>query len=135
MSDRASSTIARVAAIGLVLLALIIAAYGVYLLVVGVTVVSMPAVPVGNPPGPASTATAPVTMGVIPMIASGLILVGLALRRIWLAWLGAAVTSLFAGLSVFSIGGILVPVAAVLFVLLGVLTWTRVNRASPSSTC
>jgi hypothetical protein len=127
--------IARVAAIGVVLLALIIAAYGIYLLVVGVTVVSMPAVPVGTPPGPASTATVPVMLGVIPMTAGGLILVGLVVRRIWLAWLGAAVTSLFAGLLVFSIGGILVPVAAVLFVLLGVLTWTRVNRASPSSAC
>jgi hypothetical protein len=135
MSDRARSTIARLAAIGVVLLGLIIAAYGVYLLVVGVTVVSVLAVPVGTPPGPASTATVQVMMGVIPMIAGGLILVGWALRRIWLAWLGAAVTSLFAGLFVFSIGGSLVPVAAVLFVLLGVLTWTRVNRASPSSTC
>jgi len=133
MSDGASSTIARVAASGVILLALIIVAYGVYLLVVGVTVVSMPEVPVGTPPGPASTATVPVMTGVIPMIAAGLILVGWTLRRIWLAWLGAAITSLFAWLFVFSIGGILVPVVAVLIVLLGVVTWNRVNRASLSS--
>ena len=59
---------------------------------------------------------------VIPTIAGGLILVGLARRTVPLAWIGAAVTSLFAGLFVFSIGGILVPVAVVLLVLLGVVT-------------
>ncbi len=57
-------------------------------------------------------------MGVIPTIAGGLILLGSALRRIWLAWIGAVVTSLFAGLFVFSVGGALVPVAAVRLVLL-----------------
>src|SRR5918996_2417466 len=103
MSDGSGRTIARAGAIGVVLLGLVIAAYGVYLLVVGVTVVSTPAVPVGAPPSPASMETGPVIMGVIPTIAGGLILVGLVLGRIWLAWIGAAVTSLFAGLFVFSI--------------------------------
>lgn len=134
MSDSPSSTIARAAEVGLVLLSLVFAAYGMYLLIVGVTIVSIPAVPVGSPPGPASTTTVPVMTGVVPTIAGVLILAGLALRRIWLAWIGAAITLLFAGLLVFSIGGFLVPVAAALFVLLGIATWSLVDRASPSST-
>lgn len=135
MSDSAISTIARAATVGVVLIAFVLAAYGVYLVVVGVTIVSMPAVPLETRLGPASTEKIPSIMGVIPMVAGGLILVGLALRRIWVAWIGAAVTSLFAGLFVFSIGGILVPAAAMLFVLLGVVTWTRASRPSPSSSC
>jgi hypothetical protein len=134
MSGGVTGTIRRVATIGVVLLGLVIAAYGVNLLLVGVTVVSLPAVPVGTPPGPASTETIPIVMGVILTIAGGLILVGLAVRRTSLTWIGAAVSTLFAGVYVFSIGGILVPVAAVLLALLSVVSWTRANRASPSST-
>jgi hypothetical protein len=134
MSDPARSAVWRGAAFGVGLLALLTAGYGIYLLIVGVTVVSMPEVPEGTPPGPTSTVTLPRVEGLIPTVAGGLILVGLALRRIWLAWAGALLASLFAALFVFSIGGILLPVAAALLVLLGIVTWTGVTRIGRSST-
>jgi hypothetical protein len=71
----------------------VVAAYGLYLVVVGVTAVSMPAVAEGTPPGPTSMETSPVVQGLIPTVAGGLVLIGLVLRRIWLAWAGALVAS------------------------------------------
>jgi len=130
MSDIARSTVARAAALGVVLLALVIAGYGLYLVAVGATVVSMPAVPEGTPLGPTSTGTMPVLEGLIPAVAGGLVVVGLVLRQIWLAWAAALVASLFAALFVFGIGGVLVPVAFALLVLLGVVTWMGVPRMS-----
>lgn len=128
MSDPARSAVSRAAAFGIGLVALFTAGYGIYLLIVGLTVVSMPAVPGGTPPGPTSTRTVPVLEGWIPTIAGALILVGVALRRVWLAWAGALVVSIFAALFVFRIGGILAPVAAALLVLLGIVSWTAVTR-------
>jgi hypothetical protein len=130
MSDYARRTVARAAALGVVLLALMVAGYGLYLLVVGVTVVSMPAVPEGTPPGPTSTGAMPVLQGLIPAVAGGLVMVGLVLRQIWLAWAGALLASLFAGLFVLGIGGAVVPVAVALLVLLGVVTWMGVPPTS-----
>ena len=127
VSDQAWRAVARAAAIGTALLSLATTACGIYVLVVGVTVVATPAVPVGTAPGPTSSGTIVVVAGVIPTVAGGLILIGLALRKLWLSWAGVAATSLFAALFVFSIGGILVPVAAALLVLLATLTWTGVR--------
>ena len=106
------------------LLALVTSTYGAYLLIVGVTVVAAPAVPLGTASGPTSTQAVTVVEGAIPIVAGGLILIGLVLRRIWLSWAGVVTTSLFAALFVFSIGGILIPVAAGLIVLLATITWT-----------
>lgn len=115
--------VSRAAAFGVVLLALVIAGYGLYLVVVGPTVGHMPAVPEGTQPGPTTTGTVPALQGLIPVVGGGLVLAGLSLRRLWLAWAGALVASGFAGLFVFGVGGVLLPVAAALVVLLGVVTW------------
>jgi hypothetical protein len=66
----------------------------------------------------------------------------MAARQLWLAWAGALVTSFFAVVFLFSVGAILVPVAAALIVLLGILTWKltwgggprRVERENDQST-
>lgn len=128
MSDPARSNVSRLAAFGVGLLAVATAGYGIYLLIVGVTLITTPAVPLNSPPAPTSTRTDPVIEGWIPTLAGGLMLVGLALRRTWLTWAGVLVVSLFAALFVFSIGGILVPVAVALLGLLGVMSWSGMPR-------
>ena len=60
---------------------------------------------------------------IIPLLASLSIITGLLFRRNFISWIGLALLSAFAFLFVFSIGGILIPFALVLFILLIIIQW------------
>jgi hypothetical protein len=123
----------RAAAIGVVVLSLAVAGFGLYLVLVGPELTFVPAVPVGTLPAEGTTKTVPAVQGLIPLTGGILVLAGLAARRLWLAWIGAGLTTLFAALFVFGVGGALLPVVAALLILLGIVTWWgRSPRASSS---
>ena len=105
-------------------LAVLIVAYGLYLLLVGQQITFQEEVPIGAAPAEQVTRHLPAVQGVIPLAAGVVILVGLVTQRLLVAWVGALAASAFAGLFVFGVGGILIPVAVMLLVALGGLTWS-----------
>jgi hypothetical protein len=135
MNDRARKVFVRAAAIGVAVLAVGMAGYGLYLVLIGPESTVMPAVPLGTPPGETTTRTVPAMQGLIPLAGGALVLVGLATRRLWLAWAGALVLALFAGLFVFGVGGVLIPFVGALLLLLSIVSWAgtpkqRITRGS-----
>jgi hypothetical protein len=131
MDGRASRILKRAATVALLALALGIASYGLYLVVVGQQwMVVQEAVPLDEPPGTARVETMPAPQGLIPLAGGALIVGGIAARRLVLAWVGAAIITLFAALFLFSVGGILLAVAPVLLVLLSIVTWVDGSRRS-----
>jgi hypothetical protein len=71
------------------------------------------------------TSYTPRLEAIIPLIAGSLIFAGVAVLRPWLYWSGLAILTVFAGLFLFGIGGIFLPVCAVLFWLLLTLQVTK----------
>lgn len=96
-----------------VLICAVIAVYGLNLWLVGYETITLqegsPIVHSGHFPTP---------LGIIPLIGALLLAIGLLLGRNAISWLGLAILSVFAGLFLFSIGGILIPVALLLLVLM-----------------
>ena len=100
-----------------------VAAYGLYLLVVGQTWIVHEAVRLGEPPGTSRVETIPTLLGSIPLIGGALMVAGVAARSVIPSWIGVGIITLFAALFLFSIGGILIPVVPVLIALLALFTW------------
>jgi hypothetical protein len=118
----------RALTVSLALLGLGVVAYGLYLVVVGPVGTVVPAVPLGESPRPGVSRTFPTLSGLIPLLGGVLLLAGLALRQLALAWAGAVVIGIFAALFVLGVGGVLLPIAVILWCLLGVRTWLDVVR-------
>jgi hypothetical protein len=98
-------------------LALAVAAYGAYLLLVGQLVNVVPEG--GGAPAPQSV---PTPAGLVSLAGGAAIIAGLLLERPVLAGAGALLTLLFSLLFLFGIGGVLVPVAVVLLALIAWIT-------------
>lgn len=95
-----------------VLLAALVAAYGVYLLVLG------PILTMVTPGGAVSAVHEPTPAGVLPLIGATLVWYGIQRRNERWAWIGAAVVLAFSVLFVFGSGGILIPLALAIVVVL-----------------
>ncbi len=65
----------------------------------------------------------------VPILASVLLIAGLARRKLTLAWVGLVVLLAFAGLFLFGIGGVLLPIAGLLLVSLIVIS--LIQKATP----
>jgi hypothetical protein len=122
--DRHAISQIRVAtSVVVAVLALIVAAYGLYLVVIGQEITFVPAVPPGDPLPEGTTRNVPAMQGLIPAAAGLLVVIGMAIRGLLVAWIGAAIATAFAALFLFGVGGALLPVVAALGVALGINTW------------
>lgn len=88
--------------------AAVIAAYGLYLLIVG------PEVTFFTPDGPGTTFRQPTFAGLLPVLAGLLVWLGIARQSAAITWIGGVLAGLFSVLFLFSAGGILIPLAAAL---------------------
>jgi hypothetical protein len=118
----------RITVMGVALLAAGIALYGLYLVVVGVEWTIVREVPLGDPPGARTSQYLPAYQGLVPLIAGALVVLGVTVHQPLLAWAGAMVVAVFSVLFLFGVGGILIPFAAALLVLLAVMTWLHFGR-------
>lgn len=107
VTDRRHPGIDAALATGAGALAVVAAVYGVYLLFLG------PVLTYVEPDSPSHAVLVrqPTLAGVIPMAAAILLAYGL-LRASRIAWAGAIALAAFAVLSMFGIGGVMLPVAA-----------------------
>ena len=64
----------------------------------------------------------PHPLAVVPLLAAAILLGGLLTRRLLVAWIGFAALFAFGALSLFGIGGPLLPVAGLLLILLTLIT-------------
>jgi hypothetical protein len=118
-------------AVGVVTLAVISIGYGLYLAVVGVEWRGLTESGAALPQRE-MVESRPAPQGLVAVVGGSGVLVGLALERLVVAWAGAAIISAFAVLFVFGVGGILVPLAALLLLLLAWLTWVDSRRRAQS---
>lgn len=84
--------------------------YGAYLLVLG------PEWTVVLPDGPSTVTRDPSAVGVVPLVAGVVLAWGILRGSGRMTWLGTALALAFAVLFVFSMGGVLLPVVALLLV-------------------
>lgn len=99
-----------------ILLATGVAIYGLYLIVIG------PVLVIVVPDGGGRAIHDPNIAGAFPLAGAILVLLGIRSRRDLLALLGAAAILVFAVLFVFSIGGIVIPFALALLLVLAART-------------
>ena len=119
----------QIAIVMAVVLALAIAAYGVFLLTVGTLMMITPASAPGVELPPTTTERRPDPAGLIPLAFGLLVAAGL-LVRAWIpVALGASGIGLFSLLFVFGVGGVLLPAWLALLFLL-ILAWLGSRRPS-----
>jgi hypothetical protein len=117
-----------IAAMAVVVLSIGIALYGLYLVVVGTEWTIVEAVPLGDSPGVGASRYLPAIQGLLPLVGGAMVVVGVAVNRPLLAWVGTVVVAVFSALFLFGVGGILIPFAAALLALLAVLTLLHHRR-------
>lgn len=110
-------------------LGLAVAAYGAYLLIVGIPWTVVPAVAPGQPLPEGTTALRTTPTGIVPLLAGLAVAIGLLAGRIWVAWAGGVMVAAFSVAFLFGVGGVLVVPAAVLLLVLVALSWPRAERA------
>lgn len=110
--------IARLATGAALLLAVAVAYYGAYLLIVGQRMMGV-AETNGGPLMPVAF-NAPTTSGVFPLIGGVVLVAGLLLRLGWLYWLGFGVVATFSVLFLFGVGGVVCVPASMLLLALAV---------------
>jgi hypothetical protein len=118
----------RVLFIVSVVVALAVAGYGAYLLLIGIPETMVIAVPPGEPLPEGTTTYRATPAGVVPLLAGLAIVIGLRSRRIAVAWIGGLAAAAFSVAFVFGVGGILIGPAAALLLALAALTWLGVPR-------
>ncbi len=125
--------ILRVASVLTGTLALGVAIWSTYLLIVGQSAVRVPVqvtvIPV-TPREDLPTKTPDTTLvreryqpAFVPLVGSGLLLVGLVIGQLRISWLGLIILVVFSVLFFFSVGAGLLPVAAALLILLGIIQY------------
>lgn len=107
-----------------VIVAVLVGIYGSYLVLVGPSVVFV------APDGGTVLSRVPNPVGVVPVTAAALVIVGLASQQERLAWIGTAIGLAFSLLFVFGVGGILIPLT---LSLAGLLTIRRLDPDRPRS--
>ena len=106
------------------LMAVVVAFYALTLLVVGEKITIVPESPIEEinktdpVPMTMSIEYIPYPPAIIPLLAAVLLLAGLLGRNQLLAWIGLAILLVFSLLFLFSSGGILLPIAGLLLLLL-----------------
>lgn len=117
-----------------VVVAISVAAYAINLLVVGETWTIVPETinGVSSNELDITTVRVPYPPAFIPLIAATVLLIGFLGQRPGLAWLGLAALLVFSLLFVFSGGGILLPVCALLFVLMLRMKMNAAKQPQPS---
>lgn len=106
-------TMRRSANVILVCLAAVLAVYGGYLTLIGPGLITV------TPDGGAPIASnVPNAAGLIPVAAAFMVWFGIRRNDERMAWAGASTAAVFAGLFLFGIGGILIPVAGLLLLVL-----------------
>jgi hypothetical protein len=103
----------RATGVAIAAAAVLFAVYGIWLLFIGPGLVTV--TPEG---GIAASSNIPSPLGVVPILAAALLSIGLARDDERLNWAGAGTAAIFAAAFLFSIGGILSPIAALLLVML-----------------
>lgn len=109
----------------LLVFALTAATYGVLLVLVGQELTLFPEALPGEGVGDGQREPSPAFQGLIPLLGGALVAIGAATRRLWMAWAGAAVVTLFTALFAFGVGGALLPVAGAILVLLALISAIR----------
>ena len=122
---RANTRLVTVATVAAILVAVAVALFAIYLLVIGQTGTLVREVPYGQPLPPGAVVRMPYQPAVAPMLAAVLLIIGLLTKRLSIAWAGLALLFLFSGLAMFSWGLAFLPGAVLLLVLLLVIRATR----------
>lgn len=129
-SRRAESLVVKGATLIAILLAVVVALYALFLLLVGEQRTVVPAeIPISgaaqNVPQVSRVEYVPFPPAVVPLLASAMLLMGLLTRKLLVAWIGLAVLGVFAGLFLFGNGGILLPAVGLLLILLIIISLSR----------
>lgn len=109
--------IAKVAIIATVVLAIIVATYSFFLLVVGQPWTVAYEDNIGRQ---IEYIRAP--QAIVPLLSAVMILGGLVVKQRVLAWIGTVILLIFSLLFMFGIGGILLPVAGVILLLVAIIS-------------
>lgn len=140
MNLKKSSFVRSAPKIIAVLLVSIVAIYAITLLVVGETITvvqetSIEEINTTDPvPMPVSIEYVPYPPAIVLLLAAVLLLAGLLGRKQFLAWIGLAILLLFSLLFLFSSGGILLPIAVLLLILLPLINFMQKKNAIRAET-
>ena len=116
-SGVSNNTIAKVATIVTIILAIIIATYSLFLLIVGQP---WSVVAEGNTSGQVEFVRAP--QAILPLLSTVMILAGLVAKQHAITWIGAVLLLLFSLRFVFGVGGILLPAAGAMLFLIAIIS-------------
>ncbi len=121
--------ISKVAIKATLLVAVVVGLYGFFLLIIGLPGMFIQEVRMYEVPElvQESTRFSPAPQGFIPFLAAILLIVGLRVRKLLIAWLGLVTLLLFSALFLFGVGGAVLPAAGFLLVLMIIITITQRN--------
>jgi hypothetical protein len=102
------------------LLSVVVVVYAANYLIFGGQISTVQEIPLESqePPPPAVIESEPYPAAFIPFAATVILMFGLLTDRVIVAWAGWAALTVFSGLFLFSSGGVLLPIAGVLLILL-----------------
>jgi hypothetical protein len=127
MKLRFKSVVTTAATALTILLASAVVLFALRLLIIGVPLTVVPAVPEGTQelPEVVDTKYMPYPFAVVPLIAMILFIGGLLTRRLLISWIGWTILGIFSVLFLFSSGAALLPAVGVLLILLIIISYTR----------
>jgi len=106
-----------------------VALYGLFLAIVGVPGTSIPEVSLTDVPEKVqkSLQFSPAPQGLVALLSAAMLISGLLMRKLTIAWLGLVILLVFSMLFLFGVGGGFLPIAGLLLILLSVVTVLRRN--------
>ncbi len=106
-----------------------VALYGLFLSIVGVPGTSIPEVSLTDIPEKVqeSPQFSPAPQGLVALLSAVMLISGLLMRKLTIAWLGLVILLVFSMLFLFGVGGGFLPIAGLLLILLSVVTVLRRN--------
>lgn len=107
-----------------ILLAVVVIAYSIFLIVIGVPGMRVMAVPEGDPMATPERTFSPFPLAVVPLLAALVIIGGTLSKNIRVAWISLIVLAVFGFLTIFSAGFVYLAAALVLLVMLSIYRFT-----------
>jgi hypothetical protein len=113
-----------------ILLAAGVALYGLFLAIVGVPGAVIREVSITEVPEKVqeSLLFSPAPQGLVALLSAAMLMSGLLMRRLTIAWLGLVILLVFSMLFLFGVGGGFLPIGGLLLLLLSVVTALRGTR-------
>jgi hypothetical protein len=117
LTNNSRKTITRVATVVIIILATMIATYSLFLLTIGQPWSVVYEDNIGNQ---VEYVRAP--QAIVPLLSTVMILGGLIVKQRVIAWIGTVILLLFSLLFVFGVGGIFLPVAGAMLLLIAIIS-------------